>query len=554
MSGTTFTSDGIIQQYTVTTTGLYELTAYGAEGGTGGAIGAGGEGAEIRGDIHLTAGEVLDIVVGGRGLSSNNGGGGGGSFIYKDGSAAGTFLEVAGGGGGGAATFGGGGGYGEIGPTGGSGGRNSAGNAFGANAAGSGGAHGAGGSGASGSGGGGGGFTGGMGGGNGAAGGNGSTAETSFAGGKGQAGGTGGYGGGGGAGRNGGGGGGGYGGGGGGNASGGGGGGGSYFEDLTSINTQADVRFGDGEVIINYLGLCYLRGTRILTPIGETPVEDLRIGDRVVTRFGGTRVIKWIGRQDFAADETAQHPVRIQAGALGDAMPARDLFVSPGHALLVQDRLVLAKLLVNGITVTQAPVPGAWIEYFNLDLGVHDCVIAEGMFAETYADAPGLRAQFHNAATFDARYPDQPPAAELVLCAERPEAGSRLAELLRPIVARAAAGISPGPLEGYVERVENGWQVIGWAHDTAHPALPVLLEVCAGGAVLGNVLAFGYRTDLEQAGKGGGRCGFMFTAPARLTAEQLSNLVVRRAADGAVLPAAGQVAETQAPPRLRLVV
>ncbi|WP_366520787.1 Hint domain-containing protein [Acidocella sp.] len=43
-----------------------------------------------------------------------------------------------------------------------------------------------------------------------------------------------------------------------------------------------------------------MRGTRIATPAGEIPIENLHIGDIVITRFGGYRRIKWIGRQSFA--------------------------------------------------------------------------------------------------------------------------------------------------------------------------------------------------------------------------------------------------------------
>jgi hypothetical protein len=225
--------------------------------------------------------------------------------------------------------------------------------------------------------------------------------------------------------------------------------------------------------------------------------------------------------------------------------------------MLIADRLILARLLVNGVTITQGPVESAWIEYFNLDLGVHDCVIAEGAWSETYADAPGMRALFHNAASFEARYPEQPPPAELALCAERPERGVRLNEVLQPIVSRASAGITLGGLEGYAERVEDGWKVIGWARDVAHEALPVLLELCLDGEVLGSVLACDYRADLEVAGKGSGRCAFSFTTPRRLTAEMQEGLHVRRAADGAALASAwaAPVVETgaAAAPKLRLV-
>ncbi len=92
--------------------------------------------------------------------------------------------------------------------------------------------------------------------------------------------------------------------------------------------------------------LCYLRGTRIATPAGDVPVERLAIGDAVVTRFGGYRKIKWIGRQSYGSrfirNNRNQIPVRIAAGALGQNLPQRDLFVSPGHSMLLGDVLVLA--------------------------------------------------------------------------------------------------------------------------------------------------------------------------------------------------------------------
>jgi hypothetical protein len=101
-----FTYSGGLVTFTIPTTDTYQILAFGAQGGTGtfaGFVGAGGRGAEIGGDFNLTAGETLQIAVGGAGgtaVSNGAGGGGGGSFVIGPGN---TPLVIAGGGGGGGA-------------------------------------------------------------------------------------------------------------------------------------------------------------------------------------------------------------------------------------------------------------------------------------------------------------------------------------------------------------------------------------------------------------------------------------------------------------------
>jgi hypothetical protein len=102
-----FTYTGSLVTFTVPTTDTYQILAFGAQGGSGtfngfGPVGIGGRGAEIGGNFSLTAGETLQIAVGGAGGngSDNDAGGGGGSFIVGPGN---TPLVIAGGGGGGGA-------------------------------------------------------------------------------------------------------------------------------------------------------------------------------------------------------------------------------------------------------------------------------------------------------------------------------------------------------------------------------------------------------------------------------------------------------------------
>jgi len=78
----TFAYTGNLQTYTVSTTGVYFLSAAGGQGGSN-QDWSGGLGAVVNGDYSLTADTVLDIVVGGQGANGGSGaGGGGGTFIY----------------------------------------------------------------------------------------------------------------------------------------------------------------------------------------------------------------------------------------------------------------------------------------------------------------------------------------------------------------------------------------------------------------------------------------------------------------------------------------
>jgi hypothetical protein len=231
------------------------------------------------------------------------------------------------------------------------------------------------------------------------------------------------------------------------------------------------------------------------------------------------------------ANNPAKHPVQIRAGALGPNLPARDLSISPGHSMLLENTLILAESLINGITITQTP-PATELAYYQIELETHDCIIAEGTFSETYADAPGLRAQFHNQAEYRALYPNEIPATHLTLCAPRPERGPDLAAILHPIIERACANLTPGPLIGAIDRISTNGEIDGWAMDTSHPHQPITLEILIDNQVAASILACDYREDLQKAGLGHGRHAFFAKLPGAITS---TNIRIRRAGDTAEL-------------------
>jgi hypothetical protein len=152
---------------------------------------------------------------------------------------------------------------------------------------------------------------------------------------------------------------------------------------------------------------CLAAGTRIATPSGTVAVEALRAGDLVVSAFGGTVAVKWIGFRDVACRRHPRPrdvmPVRVRTGAFGPGLPSRDLLLSPDHALHLRDALIPARLLVNGATVVQEDVEH--ITYYHVELPTHDVLLAEDLPVETYLDT-GNRSAFANGGAAVALHPD----------------------------------------------------------------------------------------------------------------------------------------------------
>jgi Hint domain-containing protein len=182
--------------------------------------------------------------------------------------------------------------------------------------------------------------------------------------------------------------------------------------------------------------ICYLRGTGIRTPDGECKIEELKIGDSVVTLSGESKPIKWIGRQRFKKSSERWprdfEPIRVSRFALDERTPHRDLYLSPNHAIYIDGVLIPAKYLVNGINITQCAPEGAdVIEYLHIELFAHDVIYAEGATAETYVML-GARDHFDNFAEYYRLYPNEDETAH-PLCAPLLWGESRFEMALQPL-------------------------------------------------------------------------------------------------------------------------
>jgi len=152
---------------------------------------------------------------------------------------------------------------------------------------------------------------------------------------------------------------------------------------------------------------CFAAGTRLLTARGPVAVEHLAIGEEVVTGSGARRPIVWLGHRRIAARRHPRPelvwPIRIRAGAFAPSCPARDLWLSPDHAVSAGGVLIPVKHLVNGTTIVQ--VEREDITYWHVELDSHDIVLAEGLPCESYLDT-GNRHAFANSGSLVQMHPD----------------------------------------------------------------------------------------------------------------------------------------------------
>lgn len=156
---------------------------------------------------------------------------------------------------------------------------------------------------------------------------------------------------------------------------------------------MSESRSQSGTVVV----ACFTPGTLIATPRGEVAVEELAVGDRVITRDNGIQPIRWISRRrlDHALLLAHPHlrPVLVEKGSLGQDLPDRDMMVSPNHRLLVtRDRthihfdepeaLVAAKHLVGPRGIREVDCGGT--TYIHVMFDRHEVVLANGAWCESF--------------------------------------------------------------------------------------------------------------------------------------------------------------------------
>lgn len=134
---------------------------------------------------------------------------------------------------------------------------------------------------------------------------------------------------------------------------------------------------------------CFTHGAKIKTACGERRIEDIKVGDRVMTLDHGLQRVRWAGSRTVPA-MGQMTPIKIDAGTLGCS---EDLHVSPNHRMLIsgamaellcgqEEMLISAIERVNDRTVSQ--VEGGFVTYVHIMFDYDEVIWANDSPSESF--------------------------------------------------------------------------------------------------------------------------------------------------------------------------
>lgn len=176
------------------------------------------------------------------------------------------------------------------------------------------------------------------------------------------------------------------------------------FQQATAAEMDS---FGNGRIDVQNLNtnpdptpVCYVDGTRLETVNGPVAVENLRVGDLLMTRDNGPQPIRWIGwtQHNWPGTEEKLRPVRIPSRSLDGRLPHRDLMVSPQHRVLLcresfafmddDEEYFAPALSLEGYHGIGRATSCQTVRYYHVLMERHSILTAEGVQSESFFPGP----------------------------------------------------------------------------------------------------------------------------------------------------------------------
>lgn len=142
---------------------------------------------------------------------------------------------------------------------------------------------------------------------------------------------------------------------------------------------------------------CFMKGTKILTDRWYVPIEELKVGDLVMTHgavhdnkghvVGDNLAVPIRSLLKYSRKSCrSSAPIVITKNAFAPNKPFDDLYASPNHGIVDrQGKLVPISHFLNDTSIFQNPTVDL-ITYYHLDLGGHYVITANGVLTESWLD------------------------------------------------------------------------------------------------------------------------------------------------------------------------
>lgn len=143
---------------------------------------------------------------------------------------------------------------------------------------------------------------------------------------------------------------------------------------------------------------CFLAGCQVEMASGSVAVENISVGDSVITYVKGKKELQpvvWAGKSSLRVkkdlpDDLAGYPVRIVQGALASAVPSRDMLVTADHCLFLGGKFVPVRMLVNNKSIFYDKSYSSY-DYYHIETAQHAVIKVDNMLTESYLDTGNRR-------------------------------------------------------------------------------------------------------------------------------------------------------------------
>jgi len=122
---------------------------------------------------------------------------------------------------------------------------------------------------------------------------------------------------------------------------------------------------------------CFLRGTMIQTPFGEAPIEDLMVGDAILT--ADLRIVQI---RDILRARMNVPFVRIHQGFFAENRPSRTTVLSSYHAILWENHWVIPESNPELFEIEESQDIA---EFYHIILEEHEAILANNLPCESFA-------------------------------------------------------------------------------------------------------------------------------------------------------------------------